>query len=117
MNFLGDRLVLNEMANLMKSSNAEYKTITFISTINATGGRWGFQVYSAAKAGLVNLSKTLAHELGKYNIRVNLLSLGTVISEKTLKEGKNFDLLCSTKVFIFKMWTQYAKNINFEVFH
>ncbi len=26
-------------------------------------------------------------------------------------------ILCSTKVFIFKMWTQYAKNINFEVFH
>lgn len=32
-------------------------------------------VYSASKAGVQMLSKCMAHELGKYNIRTNCLSI------------------------------------------
>ena len=31
----------------------------------------GLPVYTAAKAGVIGLTRGLAHELGKYNIRIN----------------------------------------------
>ncbi len=39
--------------------------------------------YSAAKAGVVNLTQNLAMELGPYNIRVNALAPGLIVTERT----------------------------------
>lgn len=42
--------------------------------------------YSAAKGGLIPLTHVMAHDLGKYNIRVNCLSSGGIA--RTRKEGE-----------------------------
>ena len=39
-------------------------------------------VYVAAKAGIVGMTRTLAHELGKDNIRVNCVTPGAVLTER-----------------------------------
>eukprot|EP00053_Salpingoeca_punica_P001704 m.34594 g.34594 ORF g.34594 m.34594 type:complete len:244 (-) comp11168_c0_seq1:208-939(-) len=46
-------------------------------------GNAGQSVYSASKAGLVGLTKSLAVELGPKNLRVNLLSPGYVSTDMT----------------------------------
>ncbi len=37
--------------------------------------------YGASKAGLINLTKTMANEWGKYNIRVTCIAPGTIVTE------------------------------------
>ena len=55
-----------------------------IINISSRSGQQGTQnlgPYSAAKAGMNNLTETLAWELAPYNIRVNCLCLGPVLTE------------------------------------
>ena len=42
----------------------------------------GLPVYIAAKAAVVGLTRTLAHELGAHNIRVNAVLPGAILTEK-----------------------------------
>lgn len=58
-------------------------TIVNISSINAVRGYRGVSVYAAAKAGLEGFSRSLARELGPYNIRVNSLVPGFFESDMT----------------------------------
>ena len=43
----------------------------------------GIQAYAAAKAGQINLTRQLCHELGPYNITVNNIAPGFVLSNPT----------------------------------
>jgi len=61
-------------------------SITLVSSILAHEGFAGSSAYSASKAGLISLGKTLAAELASRAIRVNIISPGqisTPIYEKT----------------------------------
>ena len=46
----------------------------------------GIQAYSAAKAGQINLTRQLCHELGPYNITVNNIAPGFVRSNPTTEK-------------------------------
>jgi NAD(P)-dependent dehydrogenase (short-subunit alcohol dehydrogenase family) len=48
--------------------------IVNVSTTEGIRGCPGFGPYSAAKAGMINLTKTLSSELGPYGIRVNAVA-------------------------------------------
>jgi len=57
------------------------------SIINMSSISWlipstGVPLYVAAKAAIVGLTRTLAHELGPYNIRVNAVLPGAIATEK-----------------------------------
>lgn len=52
--------------------------IVNISSINGLRGKFGQANYSASKAGIIGLTKTLAKELGKYNICVNAVAPGLI---------------------------------------
>ncbi len=56
------------------------KIINFCSvTLN---GRWdGYVPYVASKGAMLGLTKSLARELGPFNVRVNAISPGAVVSE------------------------------------
>ena len=56
-----------------------------ISSINALLGPGDLAAYSAAKGGLNALTKSLAHEWGAENIRVNALSPGWVATDRQLE--------------------------------
>jgi acetoacetyl-CoA reductase len=57
--------------------------IVNISSVNATRGQFGQTNYSAAKAGLLGFTKSLAYELGKYGITVNAVSPGYIDTAMT----------------------------------
>jgi NAD(P)-dependent dehydrogenase (short-subunit alcohol dehydrogenase family) len=57
------------------------------SIINMSSIAWiipstGVPVYVTAKAAIIGLTKTLAHEVGKDNIRVNAILPGAIVTEK-----------------------------------
>jgi len=52
--------------------------IVNVTSINAFRGKFGQANYSAAKAGIIGLTKTVARELGKYGINVNAIALGLI---------------------------------------
>ncbi|MCS6819378.1 MAG: 3-oxoacyl-ACP reductase FabG [Chitinophagales bacterium] len=61
----------------------EQKEGRIINTSSVVGiyGNYGQSNYSAAKAGLIGLTKTWAKELGKYNITVNAVAPGFIATD------------------------------------
>lgn len=52
--------------------------IVNVSSINGLRGKFGLANYSASKAGLIGLTKTVAKELGRFNVNVNAVAPGMV---------------------------------------
>jgi 3-oxoacyl-[acyl-carrier protein] reductase len=55
--------------------------IVNISSINGMRGRFAQANYAASKGGEIALSKTLAKELGKFNVNVNVVAPGLVMTD------------------------------------
>ncbi len=55
--------------------------IVNISSINGLRGKFGQCNYAASKGGEIALSKSLAKELGKFNVNVNVVAPGMVLTE------------------------------------
>jgi acetoacetyl-CoA reductase/3-oxoacyl-[acyl-carrier protein] reductase len=55
--------------------------IVNITSINGLRGKFGQANYTAAKAGLIGLTKTAARELGRKGITVNAVAPGMVLTE------------------------------------
>lgn len=52
-----------------------------ITSINGLRGKFGQTNYSAAKAGAHGLTKAVAKELGKYNVNVNAVAPGMILTD------------------------------------
>ncbi len=63
-------------------------SIVHVSTANALTGI-GASAYSAAKAGLYALSRTIAVHYGTHDIRSNVISLGTIMTEQRQQRMDN----------------------------
>ena len=74
---------LREAARLMLASG--FGRIVNIASIAGIMGTPGSGEYGAAKAGIINLTKTAAKELGPYNITVNAIAPGMVGTPTNLK--------------------------------
>jgi 3-oxoacyl-[acyl-carrier protein] reductase len=61
---------------------AKWGRIVNLSSVSATGNR-GQVNYSAAKAGMQGLTKTLAIELGKFGITANAVAPGFIVTDMT----------------------------------
>ena len=68
-------------------------SILYISSSSALDGNEGRSAYSSAKAAIIAQAKTLSREVGKYNIRVNVIAPGLtdtdMMKENTPKEIVN----------------------------
>jgi 3-oxoacyl-[acyl-carrier protein] reductase len=80
---------LREQAKKEKEAGEEvFRKIVNVSSISGTMGNAGQANYSAAKSGLVGLTKTLAKEWGQFKINVNAVAFGFVETRLTAaKEG------------------------------
>ncbi|MFH5231323.1 SDR family NAD(P)-dependent oxidoreductase [Antrihabitans spumae] len=92
------------------------RKVVNISSMAGTGGNAGQANYSAAKAGINGLTKTLAKEWGRYNVTVNTVAFGFIktrlteasadgsstidIEGKKLKVGVNPHLLAAMEQMI-----------------
>jgi len=93
---------LREPAKKERDEGREvFRKIVNVSSISGTMGNAGQVNYSAAKAGVVGLTKTLAKEWGGFKINVNAVAFGFVETRLTASkeeggkieiEGKEIDL-------------------------
>ena len=68
-------------AVLPKMISRRAGSIVNVSSLTAVRGVAGQAAYGATKAGLIGMTKSLARELGKRNIRVNAVVPGLVMTE------------------------------------
>jgi NAD(P)-dependent dehydrogenase (short-subunit alcohol dehydrogenase family) len=57
--------------------------IVNVSSINGMRGKFGLANYAASKAGLIGLTKSIAKELGRYNVNVNAVAPGYILTPLT----------------------------------
>ena len=75
---------LREPAKKERDAGEEvFRKIVNVSSISGTFGNAGQANYSAAKAGLVGLTKTVAKEWGQFKINVNAVAFGFVETRLT----------------------------------
>jgi 3-oxoacyl-[acyl-carrier protein] reductase len=63
----------------------KYGKIVNISSINGLRGKFGQTNYAASKGGEIAMTKALAKELGKFNVNVNCVAPGMVMTEMAEK--------------------------------
>ncbi len=66
-----------------------YRKVVNISSIAGLGGNAGQLAYSAAKAGVVGMTKTLCKEWGRYNVNVNAVAFGFIQTRLTTPVSDN----------------------------
>jgi len=62
--------------------------IVNVSSCYALKGRKGMAIYDAAKAGLIALTRTVAHEEAAHGIRANAVCPGSTLTDFHLKRGE-----------------------------
>jgi 3-oxoacyl-[acyl-carrier protein] reductase len=82
---------LREPAKQEREQGQEvFRKIVNVSSVSGTMGNAGQANYSAAKSGVVGLTKTLAKEWGQFKINVNAVAFGFIETRLTAsKEGSN----------------------------
>ena len=85
---------------MIKNKNG--KIINITSIVGHTGNV-GQANYAASKAGLVGMSKSLAIEYGKKNIKVNCISPGFIKSEMTDKIDEKFKSALEEKISLERL--------------
>jgi 3-oxoacyl-[acyl-carrier protein] reductase len=102
--------------------------LIFISSVVATTGNIGQGSYTAAKAGVIGLARSIAREYGSKNIKVNVVCPGfhktklaeglSPEAEQTILEkhllGKTTDL---KEVCEFVVWLAGTQTISGQVFN
>lgn len=75
-NLRGAFLLLRHAIPLMRCGTAG--RIVLVGSINGSRGKFGASAYSASKAGLLGLAKSVARETGRFGICVNVIEPGWV---------------------------------------
>ena len=81
--------------NMLK--NKKGKIINVTSVVGHTGNI-GQANYSASKAGIIGMSKSLAQEYGRKNITINCVSPGFIKSDMTDKISDNYKKIMEEKI-------------------
>ncbi len=119
---INDSIMLNLCGHLMTiktfltefDKQIDVNSIILVSSINAYGG-FGLPVYSSAKAGLIGFCKSVHPQLKEKGIRINTICPGTIITDATLSEPKDFEsLLKTTKLGRF-MTKEEVAELAFEL--
>lgn len=76
-NLRGAFLLLRHSIPLMRKGQGGGRMV-LIGSINGSRGKFGTAAYSASKAGLLGLAKSVARETGRFGITVNVIEPGWV---------------------------------------
>jgi 3-oxoacyl-[acyl-carrier protein] reductase len=72
--------IYNKLASAHFKDQRRGKIVN-ITSINGLRGKFGQTNYSASKGGIIALTKALAKEVGKFNVNVNAVAPGMVMTE------------------------------------
>ena len=75
-NLRGAFLLLRHAIPIMRERGGG--SVILIGSINGSRGKRGTSAYSASKAGLIGLARSVARETGRFGIRVNVVEPGWV---------------------------------------
>jgi len=89
-NFMGFLFCAKHSVPAMKRAGGG--SIVFCSSVLNTIGFPQCVVYSAAKAAMIGAARTLAVEVGKHNIRVNVVSPGTINTPLLARDMKDMNV-------------------------
>lgn len=74
-------------AEIAEHGRARRRSIVNISSVAGLGGNAGQAGYAAGKAGIVGLTKTVMKEWGRYNVTVNAVAFGAIMTRMTAGEA------------------------------
>ncbi len=80
-NLTGTFLCTRYVSDVMKAAGKPGCIINLASIEALHPSSTGMSAYDASKAGVVMLTKSLAKELGKYDIRVNVIAPGAILTQ------------------------------------
>jgi len=90
---------------IKKMLNYKFGRIVNITSVVAHTGNLGQSNYSASKAGLIGMSKSLAIEYAKKNITVNCVSPGFIVSDMTMNIAEKVKLYLTSRIPMGKLGT------------
>ncbi|MDD4616750.1 MAG: SDR family NAD(P)-dependent oxidoreductase [Alphaproteobacteria bacterium] len=88
-NLLSQLYIVHGLAQHIKETPGD-KSFVSVGSVNSQLG-FSIPFYSAAKGGMLSFVKPAAMDLGRYGIRINVVSPGTIITESTKKQPKDFE--------------------------
>lgn len=74
-------------AEIAEYGRATRRSIVNISSVAGLGGNAGQAGYAAGKAGIIGLTKTVMKEWGRYNVTVNAVAFGAIMTRMTAGEA------------------------------
>ena len=89
----------NAIKKMLKFKNGKVINVT---SVVGHSGNIGQANYAASKAGIVAMSKSLALEYGKKNIKINCVSPGFIMSEMTNKISEEHTELLKSRISLNK---------------
>jgi NAD(P)-dependent dehydrogenase (short-subunit alcohol dehydrogenase family) len=134
-NLLGSFLMSQSAIKIMKERGGGkiiniasiYGSISSDERIYGDSGRNNSEVYSATKAGVINLTKYMAAHFGKYNIQTNAISPGGIYNQQSIDFVRNYEYktpmqrmgnvedLLSTLLYLISDDTAYTNGQNISV--
>ncbi|TES91416.1 MAG: beta-ketoacyl-ACP reductase [Anaerolineales bacterium] len=77
--------------------------IVNVTSINGLRGKFGQSNYTAAKGGVIALTKTVARELGRYNVNVNAIAPGLIETDMVKKAPEKVRDLALTEILLGRL--------------
>tara|TARA_B110000263_G_C15145466_1_gene435319 strand:+ start:98 stop:832 length:735 start_codon:yes stop_codon:yes gene_type:complete len=91
--------------SIKKMMKNKFGRIVNITSIVGHTGNLGQSNYSAAKAGIIGMSKSLAIEYAKKNITINCISPGFIVSDMTMNIAEKVKLFLTSRIPMGKLGT------------
>ena len=90
---------------IKKMLKNKFGRVVNITSVVGHTGNLGQANYSASKAGIIGMSKSLAIEYAKKNITVNCVSPGFIISDMTMNIAEKLKLYLTSRIPMGKLGT------------
>ena len=90
---------------IKKMLKNKYGRIVNVTSVVGHTGNLGQSNYSASKAGIIGMSKSLAIEYAKKNITVNCVSPGFIISDMTMNIAEKIKLYLTSRIPMGRLGT------------
>ena len=90
---------------IKKMLKNKFGRVVNITSVVAHTGNLGQANYSASKAGIIGMSKSLAIEYAKKNITINCVSPGFIVSDMTINIAEKVKLFLTSRIPMGKLGT------------